>query len=570
MNTGATDREPAPRAALTEARAEPVVIESRVHPDGTLLVRIDGLQISAPDPLEAAMAIAQERAAASPHGQVLVQRHSPQGVEQLVVGADGRTRAAVEPTRPETTPPETTPPEATPLDLPLYPAPAVMPPAVQPSTASGPASAAAAPPARASTPAEPPGARREVPSAQPPTRRARVHSQRRQPRYAVPVPPWPGLPVLAAVLLVVVLIAAGLVGLHTARTGGVRQVEIVRGQQVSAPVPLEWSATSMWRTPALLSEAGRVLVIDAVEVAVVSSDRQVVLIEAASGRIRWSAPYPQGRPGSALAASVIDGQRVIAAQVEDRLAWWDLASGQAGGLDLPAGAAASFAGTAPLITVSDGRRAWLVADGALAAVDVPEGAKALAGRSDGVVTAAGGAGWWHLRPGQAAGEPGPWEMPGQHRTPQVIAYLGGNVICLLPEEDPQLRSVLVSMDRAEDVRFFWTAAGRIGAGDTTWLPSPSREWGILGRTLIDNGRATTTDLGAWTTQAVASDRAEGQVAGLRAITIVRRPLPLGQLADGEGFPEDLTASGALVRSEQDGGSYLFHLPPKDTPTAATQ
>lgn len=384
---------------------------------------------------------------------------------------------------------------------------------------------------------------------------------RRPPGLALPLRrPTPRL--LGAGVLVIVLIAGTLLGLNVVRANrGGGPVEIVHGQQVGAPVPAEWSATSMWRTPALLSAAGRVLVVDAREVAVVSADRRLALVEAGDGRVRWVADYPQGQPVTALADSTVDGQRVIAAQVGRRLVWWDLATGAVGGVELPETAIVSFAGSAPLVTSEDGRRAWLVAGGALAGVDVPQGARTLAGRSDGVVTAASGEGWWHLRPGQSAGSPGQWEMPGPARTPQVVAYLGGTVICLLPDPDPTLREVLVLLDR-EEVNFFWRGAGRIGAGDTEWLPSPSRQWGILGRTLIDNQRTATTDLGAWTTHAVASDRAEGQVGGYRAITIARQPLPLGQLAEDEGFPEDLTQSGALVRSESDGASYLYHLPPR--------
>ncbi|MEP7161552.1 MAG: PQQ-binding-like beta-propeller repeat protein, partial [Dermatophilaceae bacterium] len=221
---------------------------------------------------------------------------------------------------------------------------------------------------------------------------------------------------LFMLVVLVVLGGIGLVGGWMSTRGP--GVTIVHGETMPAAAPQEWLAQSAWRTPALLPQAGRTLVVNAGQVAVVTHDRQVALIDAASGDLRWSADYPDGPPKTPLAASVIDGQNVLAAQVGDRLAWWDAATGQAGkGADLPEGAQAVFAGTAPLIMADSGRRGWLIQNGATAEVSIPEGAKALAGRSDGVAVVAGSNGWWHVRPGRQPGPAGRWEMPGEDRAP---------------------------------------------------------------------------------------------------------------------------------------------------------
>ncbi len=377
------------------------------------------------------------------------------------------------------------------------------------------------------------------------------------PRHFIPISRGFVIPAVACGILLLVF------GAWTLLRGSVATgPTTVRGERLAAAAPLEWSQDSLWRTPALLADAGRVLVADG-RVAFVTSDRRVVLVDAVSGETRWSAPYPAGDPRTDLTVSTIDNHEVIACQVGDRLAWWDPHSGEAGGLDLPEGSSVVLRGTAPLVLSGDGRTAALVRDGRLATAPLPDGATALAGRADGLITAAGSAGWWHLTPGQPLAAPRTWEIPGGTGAPSLVSYLGGSIISLLSSGTDSAPQILVFTDREHDVRFAWIGPGVFEERSATWHPSPSRNWGILGRTLVDLDAGRATDLGQWSTQLVSADRALGDLAGEQVL--VGPTIPLGSLQHDESFPEDLTDSGALVRSRLGTDEVVYLLPPKDRP-----
>lgn len=399
--------------------------------------------------------------------------------------------------------------------------------------------------------------RRRDPAAE---RRRRPRDPRRPRRRIRP----PAHAVRALIVLTVACVTVALaLGVWTLRRGGdTTGVSTVRGERMEAAAPLEWSADSLWRTPALLPEAGRVLVAGD-GVAFVTTGRSVVLVEAASGKTRWSAPYPAGDPRTDLTVSQLDNREVIVVHVGDRLDWWDLQTGQPGGLDLPAGSAVVLRGTAPLVVSADGKTAGLVREGRLHTSDVPSGATALACRADGVITAAGSAGWWHLTPGRAPAAPRPWEVPGGSGTPSVVSYLGGSILTMLAAGQGSPPQILVFTDRDEDVRFAWIGPGIFDEDSTTWHPSPSRNWGVLGRTLVDLDAGRTTDLGRWTTHVVSADRALGELAGQRVLA--GPAIPLGILQQGESFPEDLTDAGALVRSKLGPDEVVYQLPATEEP-----
>lgn len=367
------------------------------------------------------------------------------------------------------------------------------------------------------------------------------------------------------VLVVTVLcigLALALGGWSLLRETGTIGPSTVRGERMAATAPLEWSADSVWRTPALLPEAGRVLVTENA-VAFVTTDRRIVLVDAVSGQTRWSGSYPAGDPRTDLTVSSIDHREVVAAQVGERLAWWDLSTGESGGLDLPSGSVVVLRGTAPLVASADGKTAALVRQGRLVTGELPDKSTALAGRSDGVITAASPAGWWHLTPGQPPAAPRAWEVPGGSGMPAVVAYLGGSLITMLRIGENSAPQILVFSDREHDVRFAWIGPGVFEEPSATWHPSPSRHWGILGRTLVDLDAGRATDLGRWTTQLVSADRALGDLAGERVLA--GPDIPLGSLQQGESFPEDLTDAGALVRARVGEGEVVYLLPPKEQP-----
>lgn len=318
--------------------------------------------------------------------------------------------------------------------------------------------------------------------------------------------------------------------------GGGSPAPMITGGTLPVKPPLEWSAAATWHTPALLEDSGRVLVVDGDLVAVVTQDRRVNLVEAATGKTRWSASYPDGKAMTDVSLTTIEGRRKVAVQVAQRLAWWDLETGETGrGTDVPAGMVVSLVGEAPLAVSGDGASAAAMTGTQLNALTLPAGAKAWAAHADGHVLVTSPAGWWHLKPGQQPGPATAWEIPGPAGTPAPtpVAYLGGHLITVLPAPTADMRRIVVYSDApgpgyGKGVRYSWAGGAYLSAGDVRWTPSPSRVWGILGRTLIDLRRDVTTDLGAWTTAAVCSDRAEGRLDGKRVLTLERSPEEIGR------------------------------------------
>ncbi|MEP7160450.1 MAG: hypothetical protein ABI746_05070 [Dermatophilaceae bacterium] len=352
-----------------------------------------------------------------------------------------------------------------------------------------------------------------------------------------------------------------LVGLWALRHGaGTPDPAMIRGEMMAATAPLEWAPESRWRSPALLPEAGRILVMPHGDVAFVVDTRQVVLVDAATGDVRWSAPYPTGTPRTDLTTTTVDGRTVIAAQIDQHLAWWDVENGRAESVDLPDGSSAGLRGDAPVIVADDGTTAGRVHQGRIETVDLPQGAVALAGRADGLITAASGSGWWHLTVGQAPGAPRPWEIPGGATSLSVVSYLGGSIVTMLPAATGTNAPLVVFADRDGDVRFSWLGEGVFEDRSAAWHPSPSERWGILGRTLIDLEQGRTTDLGRWSTQLVSADRALGEIAGQKVLT--GPSIPLGAVQGDESFPEDLTEAGALVRAQVSDSEVVYLLPPR--------
>lgn len=387
-------------------------------------------------------------------------------------------------------------------------------------------------------------------------RAARMRAARRNTRL-ISIPGRHGAQLLLATIVLVIAVVAIIAALLR-DTGP----ETTRNVRYPAAPPTEWSTDARWHTPLLLPHSGPALVINTDRVAVVTADRRIMLIEASSGDTVWSGQVPEGEFLTNLAATTIDEQLVVATQVGDRLCWWTLQGGAPGELALPPGARATFLGQAPLIALGPTTVA-AVRNGSLLHMELPGGATALAARTTGVTTVASSAGWWHLRPGTPAGPPTPWESTTREPiTPIVIAYANDQIITALVGKTVQ---VLVYSDRDRDVRFNFAGPIRTGESNSgrvslTWTAAPSREWGILSRTLIDLTRGRIVDLGDWTTQHIAADRALGRIAGRPVL--VGPTIPRGQLISGEGFPEDLTTAGALVRASENGSETLYLLPPR--------
>lgn len=407
---------------------------------------------------------------------------------------------------------------------------------------------------QAPAPPRPPVHYRRPPSAMP---TAAAVTRRPRPRF-------PGNGDLAIALALVVLAVAVAA---FAFTRGSRGVEMEH-DDVTLPTapPAEWSAQASWVSPPLNPKAHRVLVVGGDKVGLVTADGHVALVEAATGRTLWSHRLPDVEVTKALHATNVDRVPSVALHAGDRLLWWTLATGEEHGIDVPAGARVTFLGDGPLVVTASS--AAILTQGRLSTVEVPAGATALAARSDGTVTAAAPAGWWHLAAGVQPGAAVPWESAPRRITPHVVSYSAGSILTVLPGAQPQM---VVFVDRAKDVRYAFsgpvltTSAGP--SPSVTWHPAPSGTWGILSRTLVDLDQGRFEDLGAWQTTVVASDRALGRIGNQRVLA--GPSIPRGVLANEEGFPEDLTASGALVRVTVPGSGLsrtpvqrVYLLPPR--------
>lgn len=493
--------------------------------DGHEHVLIDGLPATARagETLEAtAMRYITERARKSPTGQVRAALHGARGVRVVRVDKSGAT-VVESVTALETTRSPEDDIEATALDV---------------------ANREAAPP--------------EAEAVQP-----------RQPRLPLPSRGQRGpLVVIAAAL--VVLLAAGAVAWRVlaGEAAGPVAMRTEAGQRVPGTPPAEWAGPVAWSTPPLLGEGGppRVTVVGSDRVLVTTADRRVSMVRGADGATLWSAGLPDGEVHGQVVATSIDGGYVVAAHVGDRLVWWALDSGdEVGSIDLSEGAAVSFAGSAPLVGVS-ATEVGAIVDGALRTTTVPAGATALAAAPDGRLTLASPQGWWHVAAGEQVGQATPW--PYASTTPvqlRPISACGDVLVTVVPGSTPGLATAVLYTDEAAG-SVEWRAQGaiRLDSDQVTWRCSTSRSWGVLGRTLLGFDDGAVTDLGPWTTQQLASDRALGMVGAQRVIT--GPDIPRGVLPDAEAFPDDLVrldSSGdrvaALVRWTVDGAPRVYTL-----------
>ncbi len=386
--------------------------------------------------------------------------------------------------------------------------------------------------------------------------RLNIPQRWRPPRLVIAVPRRSAafITVGAVVLLLVVF---SIVSWWTSATPR-PSVEQAAGTFAGNP-PAEWDRTGRWVSPRVLPGSGRALVVGQ-DVAVITADRKVTLLDGSNGAARWTSELPEGAVHTDLASTTVDGAMVIAVHVGSTLAWWS-GEGDRRDLTLPEEAAVSFLGTSPLVSLTRDTSA-IVVDGHLDQnVRVPTGATPLAATATGV-TAASPAGWWHLKPGALPQRVRPWETPdGTPFTPTLISYSARSILLV---NGTKQKTLYVYRDRDTDIRFSFGASipGRepISAGD--WHSSPSRTWGILRHTLVDLEAGSTRDLGPqWRTRHVATDRALG-ISQDRQL-IAGPKIPLGVIAPGEAFPEDTVGADGIVRTAGgDAGDFLYVLPPK--------
>lgn len=305
--------------------------------------------------------------------------------------------------------------------------------------------------------------------------------------------------------------------------------------------PREWGPGAAWVTPSLLPGV-RAVGLGERTVAIVTAERRLALVDA-DGTTRWADDLPDGDLHAGPTRTRIDGQEVVLAHVGTTLAWWTLDSGAHTRIDLPPAARVSLDGEVPLV-VLDPTHVQALTRVDAPQVAIPAGVRPLAAHADGRVTVVSATGWGHVGP-DSGDRFGRWET---HSTaPGVVAgYAQGRIVLVRGGARP---TVEVHADRAADVRFLFAEPITLPQdhpGRVTWHLSPSKSWGVLGRTLVDLAGGSATDLGPWTTSSVLVDRAYGVVERQRVIT---GPLiPPGVLDDAEAVPEVVLTDGALVRA----------------------
>lgn len=373
--------------------------------------------------------------------------------------------------------------------------------------------------------------------------------------------------VVAAAIVVAALAIIARTILHPRDTRPSEASAAASGGRFPGTVAPGWSADPRWVSTAVEAGGGRVLAFgDAV--AYVTAQHRLVAVDATSGVTRWQVPLPAGTLRDGLAHTTIDGRAVVAAHIDDTLAWWAAADGQgAGSVALPEGARTTFLGAAPLVGVDD-RTVAVVRGNALRRLALPAGAYALAASERGQVTAASGRGWWHLRPGVAAGAPRAWEVAAPddeapRAAPVVVGYLGDSILTLYPADRTGRRHVVANTDAAQ-VRVSFRGPMTPPAGTTVtagvpWWPAPSGTWGVLGRTLVDLDRGEVSDLGDWTTTWITADRAYGTIDG-RPVQ-VGPEVPRADVGAEITIPEVVTPAGAVLRARAGDGERLYLLPP---------
>ncbi|GAB49736.1 hypothetical protein [Mobilicoccus pelagius] len=353
---------------------------------------------------------------------------------------------------------------------------------------------------------------------------------------------------------------------------------VLTGRAFPQSAPDGWDARASWASPPI-DRASRVAVsrvgspaagkarrtsastsaAAGASVAYVTATRAMSVVDATTGRARWSTSLPEGELRTGPAITHIGGVEGFAAQVGERALVWAVHDGRVlADAELPPRAELVTAGEAPMVRLTATRAALLTSDG-LGEVEVPAGATALAGRPDGTVLVASPKGWWHMTPATVAGDPTPWEPVGSPTdqptsAPVVVGTAGSAVVLVHP--DP-VRPRLVVHHDGPVVRGSFQGP-YVPASNPTWAPSPSGSWGILGRSLVDVDAGLVTDLGEWRTVLVGVDQAYGMLGDdLMRAAPGSRPTPVKVRS---ALVEMSSPAGGLVRTESTEGTRVWTLP----------
>lgn len=372
----------------------------------------------------------------------------------------------------------------------------------------------------------------------------RAEMRRRQARYEPRKVQLSRLGVVAAGLVVV----GALAGIFLLFNGDSR-----RGEQVTA-APLGYSTDASWSVGPVSTSLNVVPVKGGI--AYVADDRTLHVVDTPSGESRWEGSMPAGEVKTGPVSMTVDGRESLVVLVGEELVWWSLEKGERHSVQVPSGATLFPRSTRPVLELGEGE-AGTIKDDAVVRVALPKGATAVNAHSDGTIMAVSSVGWYALREGRPA-KPTPFERPTPSTggAPSIVGFLpagGGQLVTVWPAQGAQGRyrvAVYSDGDRGFAPAFTapLTATDPAKPLSLHWKPSPSGDWGVLGRYLVDVRAGAVRDLGDVSVATIAGDRARGIVEG--QIVVVGPSMPTGVMTPQEPLPDVVTSDGAYVLDRQ--------------------
>lgn len=260
-----------------------------------------------------------------------------------------------------------------------------------------------------------------------------------------------------------------------------------------------------------------------------------------TGAIAWHVPLPSsaqtGSSAGGLHVATIDGHPAVVTTGGDQLFWWPVngRTHRRHTVTLPDGAAVSYAGSTPLVTIP-GQHAGIVTGGRLADRVVPAGATALAAAGRVVVAADTAGHVWRLTPQHPQFPSAPVDLAvpaGGQGSPRVAGAAGGLLATTWATKDPKQRIVALSDPHSGHPIAAQPVAAE-GITDAGLHSSPNGQLAVLGDVVLDTEKS----------------RQIRQVSGLRP-WITLNGLVYG--VDGERHPVVVDASG---RSRPAGGGAV--------------
>lgn len=345
------------------------------------------------------------------------------------------------------------------------------------------------------------------------------------------------------------------------------------GSELTA-APVGYAPRPLWTTPPLNRGIRTALVPNGI--AYVTATNELVIADRATGAEKWRAPFTDGDVKQQLASLTVDGKPSVVVLAGGTLRWWDVVSGNEKNLVLPAKSAFVPSGNGLVLHLGEGEAGTIV-DGKLVSVPLPKGSTPVSAEKDGSLVAVSSLGSYQLRPGLPAGEPKPFDPPvGYSGQPRIAGYLpagGGQVLTLWSSPSPGGAPLLVVYGQTSQgfVPAFRAELRSTAGGqpfDAMWKPSPSGDWGTLGRYLVDVYRGEVRDLGDVVVVEMANDRARAVHITSESPTtpdqrseslLVAPAMPTGRMQDGEPLPEAVIKEGAFVRNGRESTVSLLPL-----------